>query len=178
MDFEEFEFPVDNQTAAKLLEKSARSLLSEEEDYAILENSFDELRKLLIKDSLAPSFRNSISVSVLETLCMWQVKGIFKSNIALFLHYSRFGHFVHLRSVAIDALILTDSFKTENIVVYIARIILHDPDFSIRYFAAKSVANFLSLCCYYMDQGYYPESHKKTLIRSLKVLGEIFSSCS
>lgn len=104
----------------------------------------------------------------------WQIKRMMPINIPLFLHYTRYGHYIGIRKIAIDALILLDGLKSEAITLYLANLILYDPDAIIQYSTARSIFNFVLLCFNSLNAGYYPEMQKNCLMDRLKLLADDF----
>lgn len=96
----------------------------------------------------------------------------------LFLHYSRHGHFVRIRKVAIDAIILIDGFKTNAITKYLGALILNDPDLTIRYSISRSIFNFSLIIFHIINTGLYPESQKQSFLVHLNILCDMFSKAS
>jgi hypothetical protein len=101
-----------------------------------------------------------------------------KVNIPLFLHYSRHGHFIRIRKVAIDAIILADGFRNEFITKYLASLVLHDPDSAIRYSCSRSLFNFTLITFNCMTGGLYPESQRKSFLNHLNILSNMFALSS
>lgn len=77
--------------------------------------------------------------------------GIAPVDLSLFLPYTRYGHFVLVRTYALDALILLDGLRRTDILTYLLSIIREDPVPHMRYYAAKSLADFVSLAAH-VDQ--------------------------
>lgn len=174
-DFEDFDFPLANSSsAARGFEKKTSNYFAPR-DAIIFDQSYEALKDLMLRDSFAPSFQNAITVSCLETLVKWQLAEILPVNFALYLHYSRYGHYQGIRKIAIEALLVVDGFRNEAVVRYIALLIIHDPDHSIRYFTIHALSNFCLLCQQKLATGYYPEMQKQTLNFQISVLQEIWT---
>ena len=71
--------------------------------------------------------------------------GIIPVDLGLFLPYTRYGHFILVRTAALDAIILLDALKRLDILTYLLSIIREDPVPHMRYYAAKGLADFVSL---------------------------------
>jgi hypothetical protein len=99
-----------------------------------------------------------------------------KSNLPLFLHYTRFGHFVKIRQLAIDSVLVLDGFKNEAIIAYLSNLIVYDTEPLVRYSAARSVFNFGQIVLQQIRGGYYQLTQKKAYLERLNGMCEILST--
>ena len=67
-------------------------------------------------------------------------------NLTVFLSYSRFGHFIQVRKMAIESLILVSALTDLEICKYLALICIYDQDESVRYSTSMSLLYFIELC--------------------------------
>ncbi|KAJ2997055.1 hypothetical protein HDV02_005925 [Globomyces sp. JEL0801] len=172
-DVEEFDFPEEAEVWTHQNSETVK-VFFEESDHPLLETAIKEVHRLLLKDRIAPSHQNAVTVACLEILSKWEIAGFVQPNVPLFLYYSRFGHYNAIRKTAIESLIMTTSLREESVTKYLAALCIKDPDATIRYTTAKSLMSFIALCIHQIENASQPEARKKTLKTHLQILTDMW----
>ena len=71
----------------------------------------NQVHEFLHMDKLYPSYRNSVSVACIETLCELQACGTLKTNVEQFKQYCRQGNYEEVRMAAFKALVVLSSHE-------------------------------------------------------------------
>ena len=121
-------------------------LFEDEEDLQQFKEALSELDRARVIDMLIPSYHNSITVSCLQVLTKWMMAELIPVDIGLFHNHSRYGHFIDVRTTAIDCLLLLDGLYNEHIMVYLLEMIESDPVPFIRHHISKSLVQYAIVC--------------------------------
>lgn len=95
-------------------------------------------------DMISQSFHNVITTACLKALMDLMLAGLIPCNLKLFLDYSRYGNFDHLRQVAFDGILFLDLLRTDEIVSYLLDTIEFDHAPYIRCFVARGLVRILA----------------------------------
>ena len=117
----------------------------DEEDSALFREACQEIERRRALDIMIPSYHNAITISSLQVYLKWMMAELIPVDLLLFLTHSRYGHYLHVRELAFDALILLDGIYNEPILEYLVDIIDSDPEPYIRYHVAKGLNEYASL---------------------------------
>jgi hypothetical protein len=173
-DVEEFDLPtgvVDFSPANAEVVK----LHFNEEDISLLGTAQNEIMQALKRDRFAGSRNNLVTVACLELITKWQIAGISEPNIAIFLSYSRFGHYPSIRKQAIESLILLSGLELAELTRYISHLCIDDPDPYIRYSASIAMMNFVALSVQQINTISRAEARKKILRQQLHVMMDVWN---
>jgi hypothetical protein len=104
----------------------------------------------------------------------WQIGGLMKPNLPLFLYYSKFGHFISVRKAAVEAVILVSGLKNSDITKHLAMLCLIDPDPIMRSFIAKSLMYYFALCCSTFGTCLDAETRKNHFKTQIQVVSDVW----
>ncbi|KAJ3301783.1 hypothetical protein HDV03_000322 [Kappamyces sp. JEL0829] len=149
-----------------------------DEDHALLALALDEVMQALRRDRFAGSRNNLVTVTCLELLTKWQIAGLVEPNIAIFLSYSRHGHFPSIRRMAIESLILLSGLETVEMTRYLCHLCIDDPDPYIRYTTSIAMMNAVALACQQIRTIARPESRKQILRTQVLAMMDVWSPIS
>ncbi|KAJ3337893.1 hypothetical protein HDU91_001357, partial [Kappamyces sp. JEL0680] len=149
-----------------------------DEDHALLALALDEVMQALRRDRFAGSRNNLVTVTCLELLTKWQIAGLVEPNIAIFLSYSRHGHFPSIRRMAIESLILLSGLETIEMTRYLCHLCIDDPDPYIRYTTSIAMMNAVALACQQIRTIARPESRKQILRTQVLAMMDVWSPIS
>ncbi|TPX45428.1 hypothetical protein SeLEV6574_g03876 [Synchytrium endobioticum] len=146
-------------------------------DQTLFEQSLKQIERYRLRDRMTPSYQNVITRSCLEALAKWMFAGMIPVDLSLFLPYTRYGHFILVRTAALDALILLDALKRSDILTFILSMIREDPVPHMRYYTAKALADFVSLAAHvvHVDTGNGPAEFEEAELwmRTRRHLGNL-----
>ncbi|KAJ3257113.1 hypothetical protein HK103_004941 [Boothiomyces macroporosus] len=174
-DVEELEFPIDLSNWSRFNSETVKNYF-EDEDHDLLNICIKEIDRLLVRDRFAPSHQNSVTVTCLEVMIKWQIAGLMQPNLKLFLFYSRFGHFVSIREIAIEGLILLTGLNNPSILKYLAKLCLQDPDSVIRYYTSRALMSYVAMAIAQVDGGSQQGKRKRVLKDILQILTDSWGS--
>ncbi|KAJ3093128.1 hypothetical protein HK102_007967 [Quaeritorhiza haematococci] len=138
---EEFNFD-DGHKSEQLF---AQTYIGKEEDVQLFHEAVVEVQRYRSLDMLLPSYHNTVTVSCLETLLKWMMAGLIPTDLNLYLAHSRYGHFLQVRLVSIDALFLLNGLTNEDVLRYVLNLVAYDPIPYVRYYVARSLAEVASI---------------------------------
>ncbi|TPX68903.1 hypothetical protein SpCBS45565_g02812 [Spizellomyces sp. 'palustris'] len=96
-------------------------------------------------DRLMPSYHNAVTAACLETLLKWMLATLIPVDMPLFLQHARYGNFLYVRIIAIDALVVLGGLSIPEIAEWLLRLVADDAAPYIRYHVAKALAEFIGV---------------------------------
>ncbi|KNC99010.1 uncharacterized protein SPPG_05960 [Spizellomyces punctatus DAOM BR117] len=96
-------------------------------------------------DRLMPSYHNAVTAACLETLLKWMLATLIPVDMPLFLQHARYGNFLYVRIIAIDALLVLGGLSIPEIAQWLLRLVADDPAPYIRYHVAKALTEFIGV---------------------------------
>ncbi|RKO92683.1 Bromodomain-containing protein [Blyttiomyces helicus] len=119
--------------------------LASEEERALFAEALEEVRRRMRLDNVVPTYHNTVTVACLKTQMWWMLAKLIPTNIDLFLDHTLYGHFLHVRLFAFDALLLLDGLTTPPLAHYLIGTIANDLDPYVRYHVARALAATVSV---------------------------------
>ncbi|KAM3578379.1 hypothetical protein VKS41_009125 [Umbelopsis sp. WA50703] len=104
-----------------------------------VEAAIAEIERYRTRDIVIPSYHNIVTVNCLEVYTGLMLSGLMKTDLALFMNYSRYGNFEDIRMVAFDSILLLCGLSDNTILKYMFDITQVDPSPSIRHYVAKAL---------------------------------------
>ncbi|KAI8912322.1 hypothetical protein DFJ77DRAFT_511868 [Powellomyces hirtus] len=111
----------------------------------LFEEALAEVHRYRVLDRLIPSYHNSVTIACLEVLLKWMVANLLPVDLTLFLQHARYGNFLRIRLVAIDALFMMDGLSHPEIARVLLDLIADDPVPYVKYHVAKALAEFVEV---------------------------------
>ncbi|KAJ3178561.1 hypothetical protein HDU85_005168 [Gaertneriomyces sp. JEL0708] len=109
----------------------------------LLQDAVEEVERYRTLDRLIPSYHNSVTVACLEAQLKWMMVGMVPVNLVLFIQHARYGNFIHVRLIAIDALLMLDTLMSPTVAQFILNLVAEDPVPYVRYHVAKAIAELV-----------------------------------
>jgi transcription initiation factor TFIID subunit 2 len=119
--------------------------LDTEDDKDLFKDALAELDRYRILDMVIPTFQNTVTYEILQTMLKWALSEMIPVDLALFLSHSRYGHFESIRKLSFEALLLLDGLTNPKILKYFLHSILEDPCPYMRYYVAHALASFAKI---------------------------------
>ncbi|KAJ3296517.1 hypothetical protein HK104_001524 [Borealophlyctis nickersoniae] len=126
-------------------EDNLREIFETDEGINLFKVAVKQIQRYIELDRIMPTYHNTVTVACLSVLTRWMLAGLVPVNLVFFLKHARYGHFLHVRMAAIDALFLLDGLHDEDVASYLLGLIRDDPAPFVRYHVAKTMATIMSL---------------------------------
>ncbi|KAH8552281.1 hypothetical protein BGW37DRAFT_304462 [Umbelopsis sp. PMI_123] len=104
-----------------------------------------EIERYRTRDIVIPSYRNIVTVNCLQVYTGFMLSGLMKTDLMLFMNYSRYGNYEDIRIVAFDSILLLCGLSDSTILKYMLDIAQHDPSAYIRHYVARALLVALGL---------------------------------
>ncbi|KAJ3023761.1 hypothetical protein HKX48_001289 [Thoreauomyces humboldtii] len=111
----------------------------------LFKESLAEIHRYRLLDRLIPSYHNSVTIACLEVLLKWMLSNLMPVDLKIFLQHARYGNFLRVRLVALDALFLLDGLSVPEIARFLLDVITDDPVPYVQYHVSKALAEIVEV---------------------------------
>ncbi|MBW0488935.1 hypothetical protein O181_028650 [Austropuccinia psidii MF-1] len=116
----------------------------------------NELERFLVVDRLVPSYRNIITMAVVEAKLKLMFAGLLPVDLMFFLVFTRPGNYPPLRILAFDCLLLLRGFQEKAIVRYMFLVMRDDQSLLVRRRLAMALVQCLPILVFAEELGGEP----------------------